>query len=200
MFPISNQIHQDETSHRINRHVPSRAISITFHYVESAFVGSARVMTITKCGHVVIWEGSSYKKELLKTVRVTNESLVSIRSIDSFIVIADTGGHIRFFDEELKIVFWCPSFDRIDSIKTISFNLEPRRAEDDESEDVKNSKVSVRNFIVRKLFNFFFWIRFHFLSLAHTKSCDSLEFPSFILKIPPTQRPEMRFIPSTSLR
>lgn len=158
-------------------------------------------MTITKCGHVVIWEGSSYKKELLKTVRVTNESLVSIRSIDNFIVIADTSGHIRFFDEELKIVFWCPSFDRIDSIKTISFNLEPRRAEDDESEDVKNSKVSVRNFIVRKLFNFLLDSISFSLFLAHTKN---LRFTRISLNHPKnsthTQRPEMRFIPSTSLR
>lgn len=138
-------------SQRVNRHVPSRAISITFHYVESTFIGlTGRVMTITKCGHVAVWDGrNSYRRELLKTVRVTNESLVSIRSVDKFVVIGDVSGHIRFFDEELKIVFWCPSFDRIDSIKTISFNLEPKRPEELESEEIK-SKVLVRNFLVRK--------------------------------------------------
>lgn len=112
-------------------------------------------MTISKCGSVVVWNcGSedrhSYKKELLKTVKLTNEPLTSIRAVDKFVVIADVAGHIRFYDEELKIVFWCPTFDKIDSIKTIAFNLEPKNLAECENVEIRN-QIRVRNFLVREL-------------------------------------------------
>lgn len=114
-------------------------------------------MTITKCGNVVVWNcGNGIKftnqKELLKTVKITNEPLASIRSIDKFVVISDEGGHIRFYDEELKIVFWCPTFDPIDSIITIAFNLKPKSLSEMENVEIKN-KILVRNFLVRKFQN-----------------------------------------------
>lgn len=78
---------------------------------------------------------------------MSERELRVIKSVDGYVMISDALGHIRFYDEELKILFWCPSNDSIDSIVTISFDLK-RKLEDDAVELTKC--FSIRDFFVRK--------------------------------------------------
>jgi hypothetical protein len=119
-------------------------------------------MSITSCGNVVTWSdvvvsfedeeesnsiitSTSFKKEFIKSVKLSENSLRVIRSIDGFVMVSDVMGHIRFYDKELKILFWCPSNESIDSIITISFDLN-RTLEFDDDEKT----FSIRDFFVRK--------------------------------------------------
>lgn len=116
-------------------------------------------MSITRCGSAVIWsdvlfaedESSasvpSFKKEFIKAVKLSEYELRVIKSVDGYVMISDALGRIQFYDEELKILFWCPSNDSIESIVTISFDLK-RKLEDDVVGITKS--FSIRDFFVRK--------------------------------------------------
>jgi hypothetical protein len=94
-----------------------------------------------KCGT------ETYKREFIKSIKLCETPLTVIKSIDDCVVIADVRGRIRFYDRELKIIFWCPSHDFIDSVITISFDKSPlRRSADDDTQ----SQHKVRDFLIRK--------------------------------------------------
>lgn len=140
-----------------------------------------KAMSITECGNVVVWKSYEgqfvHQKELLKSVKICQNPLKVIKSVDSFVIIADALGHIRFYDEELRIVFWCPSYDSIDSITTLSFNLQPKpiktSEENEQNNEEINNKIAVRDFFIRKSsenfhthkhsFKFPFFITFYIL-------------------------------------
>lgn len=67
-------------------------------------------------------------------------------------MISDAVGHIRFYDKELKILFWCPSHDSIDSVVTISFDLKrnPDELETAISSATTEKSFSMRDFLVRE--------------------------------------------------
>lgn len=132
-------------------------------------------MSITKCGSVVIWsdiltspedeEDSNcipiFKREFIKSVKLSENSLKVIRSVDGYLMICDTVGKIQFYDNELKILFWCPSHDLLDSVTTVSFDLKRRPDKDDISDEAlptSYKRVSVRDFFVRKNFLLFYFI------------------------------------------
>lgn len=114
-------------------------------------------MSITSCGSVVMWSdvvaaenesgfaSSSYRKEFIKSIKLTEAPLQVIRSVDGFVVISDVFGHIRFYDNQLKILFWCPTNDSIDSIVAISFDLIRKL-----DESTNDKSLSIRDFFVRK--------------------------------------------------
>lgn len=114
-------------------------------------------MSITSCGSVVVWSdvvavehetdfaSSSFRKEFIKSIKLTETPLQVIQSVDGFVVVSDVFGHIRFYDNQLKILFWCPTNDSIDSIVAISFDL--KRKSDDSAND---KSFSIRDFFVRK--------------------------------------------------
>lgn len=150
------------------RHFPARAISISFRFVDTIFVEeSHKAMSASSCGSVVIWSDAlaspeqdddvrpfkPIKKEFIKSLKLSEHSLKVIRSVDGYVMICDAVGQIRFYDKELKILFWCPSHESIDSIITVSFDLK-RKSDDHEGADEALPKsykrVSVRDFFVRK--------------------------------------------------
>lgn len=119
-------------------------------------------MSITSCGSVVIWsdlvasseddsssssEPTSLQKEFIKSIKLSDSALQVIRSVDDFVMVSDVSGHIRFFDKELKILFWCPSHETIDFVVAISFDLKRKTVEDETTND---KSLSVRDFFVRK--------------------------------------------------
>lgn len=118
-------------------------------------------MSITSCGSVVIWSdaldtsgddskctnASSLKKEFIKSVKMCENPLRVIRSVDSYVVLSDALGHIRFYDQDLKILFWCPVHDAIDSVVTISFDLSGKLP------GSASRSISIRDFFVRKASN-----------------------------------------------
>lgn len=169
---------------KLHQHFPARAISISFRFVDTIFIeNSHKAMSITSCGSVVVWSdvvddeddsncciaSTSLKKEFIKSVKLTENALQVIRSVDNFVMISDVSGHIRFYDKQLKILFWCPSHDSIDSIVAISFDLK-RKLDEDESTNDKN--FSIRDFFVRKDFSSSWKFHSHMLtiSFAETKT------------------------------
>lgn len=138
-------------------HFPARSISISFHFVDTIFIeNSHKAMSITKCGSAVIWSdvlveqkdephkiSSSFKKENIKSIKLSDFGLVDIKSIDGYVMIADDSGQIRFYDDELKIVHWCPSYDA-DSIITISFDL----VKPPNDENNNKQGFSIRDFLI----------------------------------------------------
>lgn len=160
---------QDSKQSKILRHFPARSISITFNFVDTIFIeNSNRSISITRCGSAIVWSNSivmemessdkrknrneTYKREFIKSIKLCKTPLTVIKSVDDCIVIADARGKIRFYDKELKIIFWCPSHDFIDTIITISFDKSPLKRSGDD--DTKNHH-RVRDFLIRKQKNQF---------------------------------------------
>lgn len=129
-------------------------------------------MSITACGSVVVWSDvltsfefedeesfstCSPKKEFIKGIKLSENPLRVIRSIERFVMICDSVGQIRFYDKELKILYWCPSQDSIDSVITISFDLKWKPEGDDGDSYLQkvDKSFSVRDFFVRKKFSDF---------------------------------------------
>lgn len=150
---------QDRKNRKLRRHFPARAISISFQFADSVFIeNSHKAISITRCGSAVVWsdvlfedESSAsipiFKKEFIKAVKLSEHELRVIKSVDGYVMISDAFGHIQFYDEELKILFWCPSNDSIDPIVTISFDLK-RKLEEDAMGITKS--FSIRDFFVRR--------------------------------------------------
>lgn len=145
------------------RHFPTRSISISLRFVDTIFLeNSMRAVSITKCGSAVIWSNSivletqsdvmmrksgaeQHKREFIKSIKLCENPLSVIKSFDDYIVIANAMGKISFYDKDLKILFWCPSHDFIDSIITISFDLTPKLNCDEVAQG-----QAVRDFLIRK--------------------------------------------------
>lgn len=114
-------------------------------------------MSITSCGSVVIWSdaldtsgddskctnAASLKKEFVKSVKMCENPMRVIRSVDGYVVLSDALGHIRFYDQDLKILFWCPVHDAIDSVVTITFDVSGKPGN-------ASTSISIRDFFVRK--------------------------------------------------
>lgn len=146
-------------------------------------------MSITSCGSVAVWSdvltstdvgedsscitmSTSFQKEYIKIIKLSESTLRVIRSIDGYVMVSDAVGHIRFYDKDLKILFWCPSHDSIDSIVTISFDLV--RKPDDinlDADGASPTNFSIRDFFVRKKVFLNFWSLLSFPpTSAETKS------------------------------
>jgi hypothetical protein len=87
----------------------------------------------------------SIGKEFIKSIKLCESPLTVIISIDNCIVIGDENGRIKFYDKELKILFWCPSHDYIDSIVGISFDLSTSQAKNE-----GDSNFLIRDFLIRE--------------------------------------------------
>lgn len=164
---------QDKNHQKLQRHFPARAISISFRFFETIFVEkSHQAMSITSCGSIVVWSDvvtsfeeqdyddivltTSFRKEFIKSVKICENSLSVIRSVDGYVMVSDNLGHIRFYDQELKIIFWCPTNDSIDSVVTISFDLN-RKPTNKQSDEVvaplkSENLLPIRDFLIRKKF------------------------------------------------
>lgn len=117
-------------------------------------------MSITSCGSVVIWSDAldtsgddskcstptSLRKEFIKSVKLCENPLRIIRSVDGYVVLSDAHGHIRFYDPDLKILFWCPVHEAIDSVVTISFDLAAKPL------GSASTNFAIRDFFVRESF------------------------------------------------
>lgn len=153
---------QSRKLRKLQRHFPARAISISFRFVDSIFIeASHKAMTISSCGSVVIWSDvlvaadeedskPSFRKEFIKNVKVGENALRVIKSVDGFVMISDAAGQIRFYDKELLIVFWCPSHDSIDSVISIGFDLKRQTIDDHAASDKSFPTFPIRDFLVRK--------------------------------------------------
>ncbi|XP_062307799.1 cilia- and flagella-associated protein 251 [Osmerus eperlanus] len=90
-----------------------------------------QALSATLIGNLVLWDmvqASSTSRALIrKPIKLfpLQEAGITVLSLtDSFIVTGDFLGHVKFYDENFKLVSWYSEFN-LDPIKSISFSKEP---------------------------------------------------------------------------
>ncbi|KAF7661991.1 hypothetical protein LDENG_00248570 [Lucifuga dentata] len=115
-----------------------------------------RALTATSAGQLVLWdiEKDSDMSPILKVTPSTvfqlqKYPITVLIGIDSCLVTGDTQGHIRFYDEDVKIHFFYTELN-LDAIASISFsNNSPSCAEGYPQDCALEAKAFVmRNFVV----------------------------------------------------
>ncbi|XP_075969110.1 cilia- and flagella-associated protein 251-like [Anticarsia gemmatalis] len=61
----------------------------------------------------------------IKVLKLEKKRINVIKSIDEVIITGNNIGEIRFYDNQLKLLYWVHGF-QVDSIRTLSFNIQPR--------------------------------------------------------------------------
>ncbi|KAL5017193.1 hypothetical protein ScPMuIL_006782 [Solemya velum] len=93
--------------------------------------GSTRALTATSIGNLVVWDkhkpiNRAIKKEnaadkkALKIIRLQERGINVLTITEKYIVVGDTAGHVKFFDQNLKLVHWYQNF-HIGPITSVSF-------------------------------------------------------------------------------
>ncbi|GFR90714.1 WD repeat-containing protein 66 [Elysia marginata] len=106
-------------------------------YSQSLFqIGIARALTATSIGNLVVWDNNrplskiytkpeidvwtghpildvnqSADKKPLKIIKVHDKGINVLTNTDEFIVIGDTSGHVKFFDQGLRLIYWYREFN-----------------------------------------------------------------------------------------
>ncbi|KAK5644444.1 hypothetical protein RI129_005744 [Pyrocoelia pectoralis] len=65
-------------------------------------------------------------KMFVKAIKISKAAITSVTSVDGLLVTGDVNGHIKFYDDVIRILLWCQNFN-LPTITSISFNLEPRK-------------------------------------------------------------------------
>ncbi|XP_055861223.1 cilia- and flagella-associated protein 251-like isoform X2 [Biomphalaria glabrata] len=105
-------------------------------YSQSMFqIGIARALTATSIGNLVVWDNNrplsmmylkpeidvwtglpimdvnqSADKKPLKIIKVHDKGINVLTNTDNYIVIGDTAGHIKFYDQCLRLIYWYQEF------------------------------------------------------------------------------------------
>ncbi|XP_055546832.1 cilia- and flagella-associated protein 251-like isoform X2 [Wyeomyia smithii] len=101
-------------------------------YNDSVFVcDSPRAVSVTGAGMAIIWSDEQkveapIKKQFLKYLHLKYASINVIRCCDQKLVTGDDDGEIRFYDSQMRILYWFKQEDP-EPIRTISFNIFPRK-------------------------------------------------------------------------
>ncbi|XP_069672269.1 cilia- and flagella-associated protein 251-like isoform X2 [Periplaneta americana] len=99
--------------------------------------GTHQVLNSTSNGYVLAWSDVPYlqsfspgsasnEKKCIKIIHLQKDSINVMCCVDNLVVTGNSRGHIRFYDKQLLLLYWCQSF-KLDSITGISFNLAPRK-------------------------------------------------------------------------
>ncbi|XP_076127408.1 cilia- and flagella-associated protein 251 [Alosa pseudoharengus] len=104
----------------------------TFNKAVGAFTqsvfrsGGAQAFSATSLGNLLMWTqrtegmdtGSGYAA--LKLVPLQEDAITVLTQIDSYIVIGDSRGHVKFYDSRMKLISHYSDFN-LDSISSLSF-------------------------------------------------------------------------------
>ncbi|XP_046744933.1 cilia- and flagella-associated protein 251-like [Diprion similis] len=89
-------------------------------------------------GHILVWSDIRYREYLstkrkpsnfkthVKSLRLQSCEITAITSHENIVVVGNVLGHIKFYDNKLRLMFWCQKF-ALDRITAISFHLNSRR-------------------------------------------------------------------------
>ncbi|XP_064612327.1 cilia- and flagella-associated protein 251-like isoform X2 [Liolophura sinensis] len=134
-------------------------------YSQSIFQSnSSRALTATSIGNLVVWESNkpitkahnlpSADKKPLKIIRLQEKGINVLTVTDQFIVVGDTAGHVKFFDQSLKLVNWYQSFN-LGSVNSLSFEyvdnfsqVAPESSKYPPDATILASQFVIRDFIV----------------------------------------------------
>ncbi|RUS85636.1 hypothetical protein EGW08_006582 [Elysia chlorotica] len=135
-------------------------------YSQSLFqMGIARALTATSIGNLVVWDNNrplskimdvnqSADKKPLKIIRVHDKGINVLTTTDEYIVIGDISGHVKFFDQGLRLIYWYREFSAgpctaISFAHMPDFSLNPPEGHRYPSDATKQAKpFVVRDFIV----------------------------------------------------
>ncbi|KAH3752677.1 hypothetical protein DPMN_187301 [Dreissena polymorpha] len=105
-------------------------------YSQSIFQrNSSRALTATSIGNLVVWDNNkpitkvissepSANKKALKIIRLQERGINVITTTDKYIVVGDVAGHVKFFDQSLKLVHWYQDLN-LGPVAAISFAFNP---------------------------------------------------------------------------
>lgn len=105
-------------------------------YSQSIFQrNSSRALTATSIGNLVVWDNNkpvtkvvssepSANKKALKIIRLQDRGISVITTTDRYIVVGDVAGHVKFFDQSLKLVHWYQDLN-LGPIASVSFAFNP---------------------------------------------------------------------------
>ncbi|XP_025089746.1 cilia- and flagella-associated protein 251-like isoform X2 [Pomacea canaliculata] len=106
-------------------------------YSQSVYMSnSSRALTATSIGNLVVWDNNkpltkvisteqSADKKPLKIVRVQERGINVLTTAEKYIVTGDQAGHVKFFDQDLKLIYWYQHFN-LGPITSVSFAANPR--------------------------------------------------------------------------
>lgn len=131
-------------------------------YSQSIFQkNSTRVLTSTSIGNLVVWDTNkpltklhdsqpSADKKALKIIRQQERGINVLTTTENFIVVGDMAGHVKFFDQSLKLVHWYQDF-HLGPVTSISFafypNFEPVAKEG--SNYPPDATIEARKFVIK---------------------------------------------------
>ncbi|XP_055636324.1 cilia- and flagella-associated protein 251-like isoform X2 [Toxorhynchites rutilus septentrionalis] len=101
-------------------------------YNDSVFVDDTpRAVSVTGAGMAIVWNDDDkidgpVKKQFLKYLHLKYASINVIRSCDQKLITGDDDGEVRFYDNQMRILYWFKQEDP-EPVRTISFNIAPRR-------------------------------------------------------------------------
>ncbi|KAL3856807.1 hypothetical protein ACJMK2_011524 [Sinanodonta woodiana] len=105
-------------------------------YSQSIFqLKSSRALTATSIGNLVVWDSNkpltkvvntepSANKKALKIIKLQDRGINVLTITDRFIVVGDVAGHVKFFDQSLKLVHWYQDF-HLGPVSSVSFAYYP---------------------------------------------------------------------------
>ncbi|KAB0794720.1 hypothetical protein PPYR_11559 [Photinus pyralis] len=64
-------------------------------------------------------------KIYVKAIKISKACITCVTSVDGLLMTGDVNGHLKFYDDAVRILFWCQNFT-LPAITSISFNLERR--------------------------------------------------------------------------
>ncbi|KAK9722521.1 WD domain, G-beta repeat [Popillia japonica] len=106
-------------------------------------------IAVTTQGYALVFGNSLYvtpyqegdildnRKYYVKMVRIATANIKCVTYVDGLIATGDVRGYIKFYDKQLKILYWCQSFN-LPPIRNIRFNIEPRRYKFENPEDLND--------------------------------------------------------------
>ncbi|CAB1321877.1 unnamed protein product [Coregonus sp. 'balchen'] len=116
-----------------------------------------QALSATSAGNLVLWDmvrASSNSRPLIrraiKLIPLQKDGITVLTLTDSFIVTGDTLGHVKFYDENFKLISWYSEFN-LDPITSISFSKEvPPNSSQGFLEDctLEAKMFVIRNFVL----------------------------------------------------
>ncbi|KAJ7994271.1 hypothetical protein DPEC_G00264160 [Dallia pectoralis] len=111
-----------------------------------------QALTATAQGNLVLWDmvrGSSRSlvRRAVKLIPLQKDGITVLTLTDSFIVTGDTLGHVKFYDENFKLINWYSEYN-LDPITSISFSSEVP-PESSRGCSVRDCTLEAKPFVVR---------------------------------------------------
>ncbi|XP_033108511.1 cilia- and flagella-associated protein 251-like [Anneissia japonica] len=131
-------------------------------YSQSIFrSGTTGALTATYVGNVVVWDNNrpisgppslkpTPNKKAFKLVRLQDRGITVLTTTDMYVVTGDVNGHVKFYDQQLRVSNWYNKFD-VGPINSISFEHVPNfRPEETYGNDYPpDATIDARMFITK---------------------------------------------------